>query len=378
MPGRAAVVPASCPGRGDDMPPPRPVPESGSVTSPKTKKPKKGPASRPRKAKKEKTRTYSRRKVEIEALLGEMARLKQQKEMYRERTEVLKEREELVQREEANRALREVLHAQRLAFASSLSMVSQVLREKHTGPFDTFTHLPKDPYARQVELLRMKHERIQRAYEFMRERQRSMDVTTEYCDQKKFQASNGDLCSERFEVVPLPGSRSVKAIVDALEYFVYNIEISMSEMLGDITVRENDDPRQSCSIVQHRLVTTIGNVVQVDMNNVAFNEYIPPGPGQCEVGFCISDAVDEDDAFPYQPTRARQDVTVIIMVNWNRLPDSTPSIVLSRWWCLRLRRNAISIPPYAVARIQNGIEQIGAAIISAARNADAARCKEAQ
>lgn len=188
-----------------------------------------------------------------------MTRLKKQTEKYKNRAEILQEREELVRREENNQALREVLHTQRLAFASSLSMVSQILvrpcltfvliivkcvfspnqRDKHAGPFDTLTHLPKDPNMRHIALLRMKHERLQRAYEFMRERQRFMDVTKEFCDQKKFQATNGDLCSERFEVVPLPEAQSVKAIVDALEYFVYNIEISMSEVLGDITIREN-------------------------------------------------------------------------------------------------------------------------------------------
>ncbi|ETM97856.1 hypothetical protein PPTG_19978 [Phytophthora nicotianae INRA-310] len=108
----------------------RPVPVSGDVTPPKSKKLKKGSASRPtkqKKAKKNKIRTYCRRKAEIEELLGEIARLKEQKEKYTKRAEALNERQELLRREETNQALREVLHNQRLAFASSLSMVSQIL-----------------------------------------------------------------------------------------------------------------------------------------------------------------------------------------------------------------------------------------------------------
>lgn len=217
----------------------------------------------------------------------------------------------------------------------------------------------------------MKRERIQRAYDFMRERQRFMDTSTEFCDKKKFQALNGDLCSERFEVIPLPGAASVKAIVDALEYFVYNIEICMSEVLGDITIRENDDPQRSSSVAQHRLVTSIGDVVQMDTNNVAFNAYIPAGPGQREVGFSISDAVDEDEAFPYSAARVRQDVTVITMVNWQTRKDGSPVIVFARWWCLRIRHSSISVPEYAVTRIQNGIEYICAAMVAAARHAGA-------
>ncbi|KAE9340147.1 hypothetical protein PF008_g11239 [Phytophthora fragariae] len=371
MPGRVSCIKA----RGDGTPPSRPLSVAGATTPPRSKKPKKVSATRESKKnqrqaqKKEKIRTYCRRKAEIEDLMSEMTILKAEIELYAKRNEVLREREELRQRQESNQALREVLHVQRLTFASSLAMISNVLREKHTGPFDTLTYLPKDPYVRHMELLRMKRERVQRAYDFMRERQRFMDTSTEYCDQKKFQAMNGDLCSERVEVIPLLGATSVKAIVDALEYFVYNIEICISEVLGDITIRENDDPQRSSSVAQHHLVTTIGDVVQMDTNTVAFNTYIPAGPGQNEVGFSISDAVDEDEAFPYSATRVRQDVTVITMITWQTRQDGSPVIVFARWWCLRIRHSDINVPEYAVARMQNGIEYVGAAMVTAARHA---------
>ncbi|GMF43441.1 unnamed protein product [Phytophthora fragariaefolia] len=244
-------------------------------------------------------------------------------------------------------------------------------REKQTGPFYTLTYLPKDPHARHLKLLRMKHERVQRAYDFMRERRRFMDTTTEYLDQKKFHATNGDLCSERFEVIPLPDAANIKAIVDALEYFVYNIEICISEVLGDITIRENDDPQRSSSVAQHRLVTTIEDVVEMDTNSVAFNEYIPAGPDHNEVGFCISDAVDEDEVFPYSSSRVRQDVTVITMVTKQNRAEGSPVIVLARWWCLRIRKSDIVVPDFAVARIQHGMEYVGAAMLAAARRASA-------
>jgi len=124
-------------------------------------------------------------------------------------------------------------------------------------------------------------------------------------------------------------------------------------------------------VAQHRLVTTIGDAIEMDTNNVAFNEYIPPSPGQLELGFSISDAVDEDEAFPYKPGRVRQDVTIITMVKWERLASGAPVIVLSRWWCLRIRRSDINVPQHAAHRIQNGLEHIGAAMMIAARNADA-------
>ncbi|RLN86426.1 hypothetical protein BBJ28_00003606 [Nothophytophthora sp. Chile5] len=219
----------------------------------------------------------------------------------------------------------------------------------------------------------MKHERVQRAYEFMLERQRFMDTSTEFCDQKKFEATNGDLCSVRFEVAPLPAARSVKTVVDALETFVFNIEISISEVLGDITVRENDDPQRSSSVAQHRLVTTIADMVQMDTNNVAFAEYRPQGPpgsGVNEIGFLICDSVDEDELFPYRPSeRVRQDVTVIIMVARRSRIDGEPLIVLSRWWCLRIRQSDIDVPLFVVNRIQTGVEKVGAGMMAAVHRA---------
>ncbi|POM76580.1 Hypothetical protein PHPALM_6162 [Phytophthora palmivora] len=74
--------------------------------------------------------------------------------------------------------------------------------------------------------------------------------TSEYRDRKKFEATNGDMVSLQFEVIPLPGAHSVKAIIDALQFVVYNIEISISEAVGDINIRENDDAKPGSPVAQ--------------------------------------------------------------------------------------------------------------------------------
>ncbi|EGZ12041.1 hypothetical protein PHYSODRAFT_562992 [Phytophthora sojae] len=290
-----------------------------------------------------------------------------------ERADILRPREALRLRQHTNKVLRDVLHAQRRAFAGAASIVAHHFREKSTGPFDTPTRLSKDPVKREAELLEMRKQRLSCAYEFMREMLKFMDVTLDFTEQKKFTATNGDFCSERFEIVPLPQARSVKRVFDAVEAFVSNMEISMSEVDGDITIRENDEPRLSttCPVAQHRFVTTVANMVQMDTNNAAFAEYRPPGSGEEEVGFSINDVIDEDELYPYKPeTRVRQDVTVIIMVSRQQDKEGRPLIVFSRWWSLRLRKSHIHVPRAIAQRISNGLDSVSASMLAAAERAD--------
>lgn len=155
-----------------------------------------------------------------------------------------------------------------------------------------------------------------------------------------------------------------------------NMEISMSEVDGDITIRENDEPQLSINVpvAQHRFVTPIANMVQMDTNNSAFAEYRPPGPGVEEIGFSINDPIDEDELYPYRPEttcRVRQDVTVIIMVAKHRDKEGNPLIVFSRWWSLCLRKSHIHVPKLIADRIRNGLESVSASMLAAAERAGA-------
>uniref|UniRef100_H3H3D7 START domain-containing protein n=1 Tax=Phytophthora ramorum TaxID=164328 RepID=H3H3D7_PHYRM len=193
--------------------------------------------------------------------------------------------------------------------------------------------------------------------------------STEFCDQKKFQATNGDMVSMNFEVVPLPEGQSIRSIVNALQTFVYNIEISMSEAVGDITIREDDDDEKpGASVVQHRLVTKIGSLVQIEANNIAFGEYRPAGAADSEVALLVSDAVDADELFPYRPqTRIRQDMTTIIKLAWSN-EGGKSVVVLIRWVCLRIRKSDVCLPPLVVDRIRNGVDKVGEAMLATARH----------
>ncbi|ETI33568.1 hypothetical protein F441_19603 [Phytophthora nicotianae CJ01A1] len=355
------------PGSSDDTQSTRSEPEPPNP--PAKKRSRRTARKREPKPKKPKIRTYIRRRTEIEELTDEMKKLKKQMAYYEYRNGVLKQREALIEKEMMNKTMRNALHAQRLSFATTVSMVTQFFRESATEPFDLPARLNKDPFQREAALLRMKSDRLQVAHLFMHQRQHYLS-TSEFCDRKKFEATNGDLVSIQFEIMPLPGARSVKNIVDALQFFVYNLEISISEAVGDVTIRENDDAKPGSAVAQHRLVATVADVIQTDTNNVAFAEYRPAGPGEQELGLMICDTVDEDELYPYRPdTRVRQDMTQITQIAWHQQEVGDPIIVMTRWWCLRIRKSDIYVPPFVVDRIRTGVEKVGAAMFATARRA---------
>ncbi|ETK73931.1 hypothetical protein L915_19200 [Phytophthora nicotianae] len=322
-----------------------------------------------RKPKKPKIRTYTRRRTEIEDLRDEMKRLKKQMAHFESRNKILRQREALAEKEVMNKLMRDTLHAQRLSFASTASMLTQFYRDNVTEPFDLPARLGRDPIQREAALLRMKKDRLEVAQNFMLQREH-YNATSEFCDRKRFEATTGDFVSLRFEITPLPGARSIKRIIEALQDFVYNLEISISEAIGDIAVRENDDAIPGSPVAQHRIVATVANLVQTDTNSVAFAEYRPPGNGEREFGLMIGDAVDEDELFPYRPeTRIRQDMTVITQVAWHESQYQEPVIVMTRWWCLRLRRSHIYMPPKVVDRICAGVDKVSQAMLLTARRA---------
>ncbi|KAF4032940.1 hypothetical protein GN244_ATG15128 [Phytophthora infestans] len=310
------------------------------------------------KPKRKKIPTYYRRKAraqpeEMDRLEEEKKRLEEAVKDLEDRADVLRPREALQRCQHSNKVLREVLHAQRRAIAGAASIIAHHFC---TGPFDTPTKLSKDPVKRRAALMKMRSQRLSCAYEFMMEMLRHMDVTLDFCEQKSAQRQAG--------------------FYDTVEAFVSNMEISMSEVDGDITIRENDEPQLSINVpvAQHRFVTTIANMVQMDTNNAAFAEYRPPGPGVEEIGFSINDPIDEDELYPYRPEttcRVRQDVTVIIMVAKHRDKEGNPLIVFSRWWSLCLRKSHIHVPKLIADRIRNGLESVSASMLAAAERAGA-------
>ncbi|GMF25932.1 unnamed protein product [Phytophthora lilii] len=233
-----------------------------------------------------------------------------------------------------------------------------------------------------------------------------MAMDTEFTDLQRFQSDNGDVCLARFDIKPLPKAQSVRQAFESVHKFSYNLEISISDLIGDITIRENDDEDWDTSVAQHRLVTTITPGVKVDTNNVTFTQYWGDGSGPRtdrnvgdEVGIAVCNYVHDDELYPYHVAeRVRQDITFHVMVaKYPRLrlsPSSTPAtfsvgspsstasacgstmsndaqedlVVATRWTCLRLRKPPFPLDDDIAAHIRDGMELVGQSMFTAIRN----------
>ncbi|KAL3658929.1 hypothetical protein V7S43_016068 [Phytophthora oleae] len=232
----------------------------------------------------------------------------------------------------------------------------------------------------------MKQQRLHEAVYFLSERSRHMRMDTEFTDLQRYTSANGDVCMVSFDIKPLWGARNVMQAFEGVLKFSYNLEISISDLVGDLTIRENDEEDWDSSIAQHRLVTTVNQGVQVDTNNVTFTQYWEDGTGPLpdraignEVGISVCNYVDDDPLYPYHESdRVRQDITFFAIIAkyprdlpgafssvdatsaattsvgspsvsasesgsivGNSTEDRDDMVVALRWTCLRLRK-----PPF--------------------------------
>ncbi|KAL4156602.1 hypothetical protein PRNP1_005631 [Phytophthora ramorum] len=243
-------------------------------------------------------------------------------------------------------------------------------REKMASPFEIPVRLNKDPFERQAALLAMRLDRLKVGHQFIQQQQQCFG-TDEYCERKRFKAANGDLISTKFEVVPFPEVRSIETVANTLQTFAYNLEISISDAVGDITVRENDDAVPEGIVAQHRLVTRISNIAEFEANNVTFDEYYPAGPDQsssCEHALMLCDIVDEDELFPYRPlTRIRHDVSMIMMLAWHPGENGELVVVMTRWLCARIHKSDMAMPPSVIERIRDSVDKVSEAMLATVR-----------
>lgn len=201
-------------------------------------------------------------------------------------------RDALAVRMKRNQALRESIQGQRIIFANTQSFISEFLRAHDHSKYEPVIRLGKDPRERLETLLAMKQQRLQEAVYFLSERSRQMRMDTEFTDLQRFTSGNGDVCLVRFDIKPLHSARSVMQAFEGVLKFAYNLEISISDLLGHLT------------------------------NNVTFMQYWEDGTGPNpdravgkELGVAVCNYVEDDALYPYlESDRVRQDITYFVVI----------------------------------------------------------------
>lgn len=185
-------------------------------------------------------------------------------------------------------------------------------------PYQVEIRLGVDLQRRRDTLTRLKTRKLHASQLYLAERTRSLEPSRAFAETTRFEAPNGDNCALRFDVVPFEGVASVKRVFDALTFYYTNLEIRVTEVLGDVTLRE-DDGGGDTSILHGRVVSYLPTGTPLEMNSVVFMHY---SDRETEYGGCgrpfgiiASEFFDEDELYPYVPAeRIRQDSTTAITV----------------------------------------------------------------
>lgn len=214
------------------------------------------------------------------------------------------------------------------------------------SPIHRYIRLDKDKNRRHDVLMGMKSSVLSAAERFVHSRFPRLNPLKPMREEHCFEAPNGDYCSSYSAVTQLESAASVRHVYDAMQSFFCNIEISISERLGSITIREDDD-RHISGLTQNRLVSsTSPSCLLMESNSILFS-HCDDDDGQRGSAIIVSDFVDEDELYPYYPSlRARRDVSACLHFSTHSRPkpraDGTDDeqtetvVVLTHWVNLRL------------------------------------------
>ncbi|ETI35160.1 hypothetical protein F442_18284 [Phytophthora nicotianae P10297] len=264
-----------------------------------------------------------------------------------------------------SKVLRDAVQRQQLEFANIQGIMSEyALSTIQAGsPLQRFIHLSRDETSRRDTLLALKPLKLRDADNFLRQRRPNVDPCKPMCEDHRYELPNGDFCSTRFTTIQFHGVESVKQVFDMLVQYFCNIEISISEKLGHITIREDDDSGGK-GVTQNRLVSTTMNGLIMESNTVLFSHFFEPDrePGhERGRGLIVADFVDEDERHPYRPNkRIRRDINAILeLTSYTRkvtpigqiegtfgeeLESREESVVvLTRWAFSQLNRPSFSV-----------------------------------
>ncbi|KAI9981086.1 hypothetical protein PInf_010495 [Phytophthora infestans] len=183
----------------------------------------------------------------------------------------------------------------------------QLGRTQYLHPLHSRIRLGKNWGERRATLMAMRESKLKGAYDYVMARSRF--ATDSHDSNEQYETDEGDICFVGNTVVKFPGVQSLEQVFEALCFYLTNMEISISETLGHITVREDYDMVEG-SAYNARIVSSDSNGISTESNTIVLMQLIREddlrfGGEPCVV--VASDCVDEDELYPYghQSTFAR-------------------------------------------------------------------------
>lgn len=268
----------------------------------------------------------------------------------------------------------------------------------------TWIHLESDLNKRRQLLKSLKYQKIHDARRFLEKRTQFSPKTTRFSESARRRTDDGDTVAEKFDIVPLLSAKSIKQVYDALAFYFANLEICMTEILGDVTLREESTESvrdKNSSIAQHRFLYNHRDI-RVETNSLVFSEYKQNHKSAltgefCEEGIFVTDFVDQDDLFPYSPQeRVHKDIVSVLHIQAiERAHESSRSnassgsqelsdedkgesfledepeqvIVLTMWFQSKLRRCELDVSEDRILELIEDTDRVHEAILKSVRAA---------
>lgn len=316
--------------------------------------------------------TYLVRKEEQQALEKQVHALQQQLQALQDGGE--QQRRELLQSLGLNAALRDAVDEQHSDVAEAQSLLSEWLQRSR--PATTRIHLGTDWRGRRETLLSMKDERLARGVRYVSARCRHLKPLRPQLSEERFEDDNGDFCCVRNEVIPLPGVQSLRKAFDAVRFTVDTMEISITEQLGQMTLRDDyDTVDEGAFITNYRLATTMESGMTSEANVVLFAQIVE---GEEPYGIVAIDTVDQDDLHPYNLDECTQKEVhaSVLLLPVKKTQSNQPGsdedetvIVVMRSYSVKACRPRFSISERAMQELRDSVSRWGDVVLEALRRA---------
>jgi hypothetical protein len=283
--------------------------------------------------------TYYLRKDEIESLQDQVKSL--QEKLHKYERETPPATTALAGSLMANSLLSQGVVQSSLALAGTQSMVSaynlSIVQSTTVVPLKDYIHLPVDLDQRAAVLNSLYERKLHATVQFMTERTRFLDLRVASKHLEHFDLPDGQSGVITMDVAQFNGGHSVRQVYEALMDFVNNQEISVSEKLGILTIRESDDTEEF-KFCQSRLLSSLPGGVEVESNIAMFGTCVDATADSPAFALGAMDSIDQDDRYPYRPQMClRKEVTGAITVNEiPSLSGGKPTIAMARWSYVRL------------------------------------------
>ncbi|EGZ29335.1 hypothetical protein PHYSODRAFT_263495 [Phytophthora sojae] len=178
-----------------------------------------------------------------------------------------------------------------------------------------------------------------------------------------------DFCGVRFETMKFPGVKFLQQVYDAAVYYLTNMEISITERLGHVTVRDDYD---SChgSMYNARVLSTVYDDVTLETSSLLF----PKMDAEGKYGMVVLDSVDEDELYPYNSaTRVRKDISATAVFVARRKPatngvEGELVVTMIRAAFLKIHRPQFPLSEETLHELSTGIMAWGDVMVKTIRS----------